>query len=523
MNNAEYTKKLAMAEAAFEDIKAGKSVGLKNEDAIRDAIMKKQLRWGMTSKGGFKPLVPGDVDYDNGYASPREALHFVMGQEPTRTPEGKALGAAFAPVSQHRIEGDPVRTDQKSGIADYGQDALRLGTKFLLPIGLGMQMANPYKAALAAAGSSIGGSGANALWSKLRNDPYADDPGQALVTGAATGLGAALARSMTENRQAGRWANQKARDAFRNIGASKPEAQRLGDLVTERLVKGLPPMTWNDYHDEPLDNFFVRYQESPNLPVRIREIPPVIEGGYDPKTGEWKGGKIKPRKPITTTKEVKTTSTREKTPGPKAGASIETTTTVEPGKETVVKSGSATMDGRTNKKSTRTVTTTKLPEISNDEALYWLRRLHYNERKPGAIDDAKEFLSKAYLDPTSQEGRIVFGTGANRIDLPQADWILHVKNTSSPIMQHIVREKAHFDDPLMDEEWGTAKRERGKRYGQLLHYGKGETTPIVSPEQFANKRDKVTTKVKSKAALAAGFLLPIAAELGYRPIKETLE
>jgi hypothetical protein len=50
-----------------------------------------------------------------------------------------------------------------------------------------------------------------------------------------------------------------------------------------------------------------------------------------------------------------------------------------------------------------------------------------------------------------------------------------------------------------------------------------EKGKLLKLEQFANKRDKVTTKVKSKAALAAGFLLPIAAELGYRPIKETLE
>ena len=62
MTEQELNSRLERAQKWYNDVKAGKDVDHKNQAAIKAAIDKQLLRWGLTRSGGFKPLVPGDPD-----------------------------------------------------------------------------------------------------------------------------------------------------------------------------------------------------------------------------------------------------------------------------------------------------------------------------------------------------------------------------------------------------------------------------------------------------------------------------
>lgn len=542
MTEQELNSRLERAQKWYNDVKAGKDVGHKNQAAIKAAIDKQLLRWGITRSGGFKPLVPGDPDYDKGYASPKEALHFVSGEEPGRTWYNKLIGSTVAPVSQHRqtnpvIAGnDPIRADQRSGIADYAQDAGRITTKFALPLALGfgagskvpglrsiVQRAPILGRAGAGTASSLIGA-VNTPVSEVRHDPYGQPLGQDLITALATGLGIALGRRYTPNQQAYRNTEQKVITKLGDIGEPKTEAQRVARLAADKLVHGLPAMTYGDYMREALDNFDKKFVEAADTPVLMETTAPVIEGHFD-KTGKFVGGKIKPRhaipvKETTTTEGVKTAQ-----PGGKTNKVVtEQSTVTAPEKTTETKTTTLTKGGKSIKQSDKSVVNYKKPKISNDEARYWLMRNHMSVTEPGAIDNAKAFLEKAYLDPQSQEGLIVFGTKSNNINLPKRDLtkFLHSQDIN-PTFKTLLKDKAYFEDPVMNKEWLAGRDEMGKRATLMSKHGIGETSDIISAKDFNRKRTSLPVRLKSVGAGVTGMLLPILAEQLYNKVVDNAE
>lgn len=542
MTEEELNNQLDRVQKWYEDVKAGKDVGYKNQVAVKEAIDKQQLRWGMTKSGGFKPLVPGDPDYDNGYASPREALHFIKGEEPGRTWYNKFIGSTVAPVSQHRQENpviagnDPIRADQRSGIADYAQDAGRIATKFALPLALGfgagskvpglrtiVQRAPILGRAGAGTVSSLIGA-ANTPISEARHDPYGQPLGQDLVTALATGLGIALGRRYTPNQQAYRNAEQKVIEKLSRIGEPASEGRRVAKTAADQLVHGLPAMTYRDYRYEPLRDFDTKFAGAAETPTMMEPVAPVIEGHFD-KSGKFVGGKVKARRPIpvketTTTEGVKTTM-----PGGKTNKVVtEESTVTAPEKTTQTKTTTLTKGGKSIKQSDKNVVNYKMPTISDEEARNWLIQNHISTTEPGAIDNAKKLLQKAYLNPQSQEGLILFGTKGNTINLPKQDLtkFLH-DETVNPILQELLRERSYFEDPAMDKEWKAAREQFGKRSKLMREHGIGETSPIVSADEFTRKRTSLPVRLKSVGAGAAGMLLPILAEQLYNKVVDNAE
>lgn len=523
-------KSLAKAEAAYNAWKEGKSVRgrdgkpiVANEDAIIAAIQQNALRWGIGPNGGFIPLAPGDAEYDNGYASPREALHFVKGEEPTRTPQGQLAGAAFAPITQHRIEGDKIRADQKSGAVDVAQDVGRGVTKFALPLAAAFATRNPLRAAVTGAAASGIGSVANTGVSKLRNDPYGDTIGQNLATALATGLGIGLGRHMTTTRQAGRWAEQNAKDRLRALGVDPKDAASLAAESRRRLTHGLPELTYGDYRYAPLREFDER-TGAQDIEVKMEPHAVPIEGYFD-KDGKFVGGKILPRKAVEKTSTTTTKSVKNKVPN-KAGQSVQTeTTTVEtPDKITTTNAGKLTTNGTTNSNKTVVTKTTKKPVITDDIARNWLMKNHYSVTEPGAIEQAKAILEKAWLNPQSELGLTFFGTRGNELRLPKRDLTAHIVDPkASDLERKMYRERAFFEDPTLDKEWKTARDEFGKRSAiTKAHSGMSDTSPILNRNEYLTKKNKGTTKVKSIASALAGFALPIATELLYDPLRRRL-
>lgn len=523
-------KSLAKAEAAYNAWKEGKSVRgrdgkpiVANEDAVIGAIQRNELRWGIGPNGGFIPLAPGDSGYDKGYASPREALHFVKGDEPTRTPQGQIAGAAFAPISQHRLEGDKIRSEQKSAVADVGQDVARGATKFALPLAIAFGMRDPMRAAKAAAGVSGLGSLANTGVSKLRNDPYGDSFGQGVATALATGLGTLLGRSMTTTRQAGRWAEKNAADRLRTLGLSSEEADALAAESRNRLTHGLPELTYGDYRYAPLREFDER-TGAQDIEVKMEPHAYPIEGYYD-KNGNFIGSKILPRKPVAKVTTTTSKSVKNKVPN-KAGQSVQTETTVTetPDKTVTTDAGKITTNGRTTANKTTTTKTTKLPVITDDIARNWLMRNHYPVTEPGAIEQAKRLLDKGWLNPQSELGLTFFGTRGNELRLPKKDLTAHIVDpAASDLERKMYKERAFFEDPVLDKEWKAARDEFGRRSALTKrHSGMGDKTPILSRNEYLTKKNKGTTKFKSVGSAIAGFALPIATELLYDPIRRKL-
>ena len=542
MTEQELNSRLERAQKWYNDVKAGKDVGHKNQAAIKAAIDKQLLRWGLTRSGGFKPLVPGDPDYDKGYASPKEALHFVSGEEPGRTWYNKLIGSTVAPVSQHRqtnpvIAGnDPIRADQRSGIADYAQDAGRITTKFALPLALAfgagskvpglrsiVQRAPILGRAGAGTASSLIGA-VNTPVSEVRHDPYGQPFGQDLVTALATGLGIALGRRYTPNQQAYRDAEQKVIGRLSAIGEPAKEGKRIANAAAQQLVHGLPAMTYKDYRYEPLRDFDTKFATAAETPTMLDPVAPVIEGHFD-KSGKFVGSKVKARRPIpiketTTTEGVKTTQ-----PGGKTNKVVtEQSTVTAPEKTTETKTTTLTKGGKSIKQSDKSVVNYKMPTISDEEARQWLIQNHISTTEPGAIDNAKKLLQKAYLNPQSQEGLILFGTKGNRINLPKQDLTKFLGDeTVNPILQELLRERSYFDDPAMDKEWKAARKQFGSRSKLMKEHGIGETSPIVSAEEFNRKRTSLPVRLKSVGAGVTGILLPILAEQLYNKVADNAE
>lgn len=504
---ADESKYLLKAEQAYNDLKAGKSVGLKNEEAIREAILKGQLRWGMTSKGSFKPLTPDDSDYDKGYASPREALHFVKGAEPSRTEPGKFFGSIVAPVSQHRIEGDPVRSQQRDAVADYGQDILRGATKFALPLAVTVGMRSPIGAALAGGGSSLGGALANMGWSAARHDPYGDDPGQALTTALATGAGIGLGRRYTPTRQAGRWAESEASQRLRNFGISQELADEAAAEVTRRLTHGLPEYTYGEFKYKPLTDFDTK-TGAPDMPVKMREMALPMD---------LTNKRIMPRGPKSTKQIITTEATTDIVPGGKKMSTTKSKQVTTKGDNvTTTKSDAATFNGKTAKTTTKTTVKPQYHEVTDAEARDWLKRNGISAGKPGAIEQAKYLIEKGWFSPESEYGQILFGKGGET-GLTKKELTRYLVDQKVPeVARDILRTKVGFDDPELDKNWRLAKDELGKRASMIQ--GKDDTG-IVSATEFNERRGTWRTKAKSGAAALGGFLLPIAAELLYTPIK----
>lgn len=526
-------ERLVRAEKVYEALKSGATVnGLKNQEGIRKAIQDGQLRWGMTSKGGFKPLVPGDAEYDKGFASPREALHFVQGKEPGRTIEGKTAGALFAPVSQHRTY-DDIRADQRSAAADIGQDVFRGVTKGVIPTALafGLNTRLPGVSAVfrqlptlgrAGAGAvSSAASGLNTPVSAARHDPYGEPIGQTLATALATGLGIGLARRYTPNQQAYRDAERKVINRLGALGQSKDESKRVARMAADRLIHGLPAMTYGDWISEPITSFDKEFVDAATTPTKLEAVAPVLEGAYD-KQGNWVGGKVKARRPLPVKETVTTEGIKVTRPGGKGQKVVTDETTVtNPEKTTTTKTTTVSRNGRTAKQSSKEIVGMKLPTISNDEARKWLITNHIDPTQPGVMDEARELLRKAYLDPTSQEGLILFGNKGNRIELPKQDLTKYLADpTVNSVMQELLREKSYFEDPTMDKAWKDARKQYGARRQLGRKQGLGQTSKIVSPDEFNNKRTSWLTRGKSLGAGAAGFMLPALTELLYNRVKD---
>ena len=542
MTEQELNSRLERAQKWYNDVKAGKDVGHKNQAAIKAAIDKQMLRWGITKSGGFKPLVPGDPDYDKGYASPKEALHFVSGEEPGRTWYNKLIGSTAAPVSQHRqtnpiIAGnDPIRADQRSGAADYAQDAGRVATKFALPLALAFGAGSrvPGLSAVIRRAPTLGRAGAGAASSligavntpvsKIRHDPYGQPFGQDLVTALATGLGIALGRHYTPNQQAYRDAEQKVIGRLSAIGEPASEGKRVASAAAKQLVHGLPAMTYKDYQYEPLRDFDTKFATAAETPTMMEPVAPVIEGHFD-KTGKFVGGKIKPRKPMPVTETTTTESAKTTLPGGKPNKVVTEESTVNaPEKTTQTKTTTLTKGGKSVKQSSKDVVNYKLPSISDDEVRNWLIRNHMSVTEPGAIDNAKKLLQKAYLNPQSQEGLILFGTKGNRMNLPKQDLTKFLGDESvNPTLQTLLRERSYFEDPIMDKEWKAGREQFGKRSKLMREHGISQTSPIVSAEEFNRKRTSLPVRLKSVGAGAAGMLLPILAEQLYNKVVDNAE
>jgi hypothetical protein len=526
-------ERLNRAEKVYEALKSGATVnGLKNQEGIRKAIRDGQLRWGMTSKGGYKPLVPGDAEYDKGFASPREALHFVQGKEPDRTIEGKTAGALFAPVSQHRMH-DNIRADQRSAAADIGQDVFRGIAKGVIPAALALgintklpgvstvlrQLPTLGRAGAGAVSSAT--SGLNTPISAARHDPYGEPIGQTLATALATGLGIALARHYTPNQQAYRDSERKVINRLGALGQSKQESKRVARKAADRLVHGLPAMTYGDWVSEPITNFDKKYVDAATTPTKLEPVAPVIEGYYNDK-GEWVGGKVKARRPLPVKETVTTEGIKVSRPGGKGQKIVTDETTVtNPEKTTTTKTTTVSRNGRTAKQSSKEVVGMKLPTISNDEARRWLVVNHIDPTQPGVMDKARELLNKAYLDQTSQEGLILFGNKGNRMELPKQDLTRYLADpTVNSVMQELLREKSYFEDPTMNKDWKGARKQNGSRRQIARKQGLGQTAKIVSPDEFNNKRTSWLTRGKSLGAGAIGFMLPVLTELLYNRVKD---
>lgn len=516
---AETNKYLMKAEQAYADLKAGKSIGLKNEEDIREALLQGKLRWGMTSTGSFKPLIPTDPEYDKGYASPREALHFVKGEEPSRTESGKFFGSIVAPVSQHRIEGDPVRSEQRSAAMDYGQDIGRGVLKFALPVAATIGMRSPMGAALVGGASSGIGSIGNVGVSAARHDPYGDSPAQGLATAIATGLGIGLGRRFTPTRQAGRWSENEAAKRLQTIGINPEEAKSAAAEARYRLTHGLPEYTYGNFKREPLKTFDeILYPGAAEMPVYMDSMALPMEGTY--KDGKFKPTKIMPRKPRKVSSTITTEGVTDVEPSKgKLSKTKSKTTTIKDGTTTTTTSDAATVGGRTAKSSTKTTVKELYPEVTDAEARNWLERNGISPSKPGAIEQAKRLIREGYQRPDSEYGRILFGrggeTGLNKKQLTR-----YMVDPSVPeVAQDILREKTRFKDPEMDKAWRESRRKFGERADIFNeHSGTSDTRPIVSAKEFETKKGSWRTKGKAGLAGLGGFLLPIGTELLFNPI-----
>ena len=367
------------------------------------------------------------------------------------------------------------------------------------------------------------GSIANTGVPKLRDDPYGDSFGQGVATALATGLGTLLGRSMTTTRQAGRWAEKNAAERLRTLGLPTNEADALAAESRKRLTHGLPELTYGDYRYAPLREFDER-TGAQDIEVKMEPHAYPIEGYYD-KNGNFVGSKILSRKPVAKVTTTTSKSVKNKAPN-KAGQSVQTETTVTetPDKTVTTDAGKITTNGRTTANKTTTTKITKMPVITDDIARNWLMRNHYPVTEPGAIEQAKRILEKGWLNPQSELGLTFFGTRGNELRLPKKDLTAHIVDpAASDLERKMYKERAFFEDPVLDKEWKAARDEFGKRSALTSrHSGMGDKTPILSRNEYLTKKNKGTTKVKSVGSAIAGFALPIATELLYDPIRRKL-
>ena len=75
----------------------------------------------------------------------------------------------------------------------------------------------------------------------------------------------------------------------------------------------------------------------------------------------------------------------------------------------------------------------------------------------------------------------------------------------------------------MDKEWKTARKQFGSRSKLMKEHGIGETSPIVSAEEFNRKRTSLPVRLKSVGAGVTGMLLPILAEQLYNKVVDNAE
>lgn len=242
------------------------------------------VRFGVDKKSGLIVVIPNTHALFNSsmaFNTPAEAEHAVIGKEPTRSAAGRVIGSAFTPRSQYQAvnpisgqAGDPVRAEQRSAIADVGQDVLGSVGHYAGPV---IAAAKPMtkKVIPAAAVASAGADLVNNAVGLARNDAlYNESFLNSLLTAGGAAAGAALVHHFSNASQVERELDDIIRRKMR-LGKKGKIDPTLKQNITERFQAGEAPYTLQEWRDAPLMDF----PTDPKLPspqMTLKRQPPVM-------------------------------------------------------------------------------------------------------------------------------------------------------------------------------------------------------------------------------------------------------